>query len=80
MDSRWVEAMFPSMDTWDLALWAVAGYIAVVTLVRLMIRQRDTLLAEARAERELERRRYVQLARRRRGKAKTKPPADRGNA
>jgi hypothetical protein len=72
--------MFPSMDHWDLALWAVAGYLAVVTLTRLMVCQRDRLVAQARAEWQLERRR-TQLARqRRRGETKEKPRADRGNA
>ena len=36
------------MDGWDVALLAMAGYVAVVTLVRLMIRRRDQLLDEFR--------------------------------
>ena len=36
------------MDGWDIALLAMAGYVAVVTLVRLMIRRRDQLLDELR--------------------------------
>ncbi|HEV3138723.1 MAG TPA: hypothetical protein VGZ26_12485 [Pirellulales bacterium] len=71
--------MFPGMDLWDLALWAVAGYLAVVTLVRLMICQRDRLVAEARAEWQLERRRRIQLARERR-REETKAKSRRGTA
>jgi hypothetical protein len=73
--------MFPSMDLWDLALWAVAGYLAVVTLVRLMVCQRDRLVADARADWEVERRRRIRLAReRRRDETKAKSPAGRGDA
>jgi hypothetical protein len=73
--------MFPSMDHWDLALWAVAGYLAVVTLVRRMIGHRDRLVAQARADWKIERRRRSQLARlRRRGETKAKPRAGRDNA
>jgi hypothetical protein len=34
------------MDGWDIALLAVAGYIAVVALVRLMLRRRNQLIEE----------------------------------
>ena len=42
----WIaEAMdVPEHRLWDVALLAVAGYIAVVTLVRLMALHRDKLL------------------------------------
>jgi hypothetical protein len=36
------------MDGWDLTLLVVAGYVAVVTLVRLMARRRDQMLDEFR--------------------------------
>ena len=49
--------MFQTMDPWDVALLAVAAYVAVVTLVRLMVSHRDTLVAQFRAEVALERRR-----------------------
>jgi len=39
-----------SMDGWDVALLAVAGYVAVSSLVRLMIRHRDLLTAKFRQE------------------------------
>ena len=44
-----------AVNTWDLALFAVAGYIAVSSLVRLMISRRNTLAAELRAELEQQR-------------------------
>jgi len=34
------------MEGWDIALLAAAGYMAVTALVRMMIRQRDRLVAE----------------------------------
>jgi hypothetical protein len=72
-DSGGSNGMFPSMDHWDLALWAVAGYMAVVTLVRLMVCQRDRLVDQVRAERERDRRRRAQPVRqRRREEAKAK--------
>lgn len=38
------------MDARDLALLAVAGYVAVMTLVRLMLRRHRKLLAEFRRQ------------------------------
>jgi hypothetical protein len=38
------------MDEWDLAVLAVAGYVAVVILVRLMVVERDRLLNRLRGE------------------------------
>ena len=35
-----------AMDTWDVTLLIVAGYLAVVALVRLMARHRDQMLDE----------------------------------
>ncbi len=54
------------MDGWDLALLAVAGYVAVITLVRLMRRRRDTMLQQFREQVEAERKRKRDEARRRR--------------
>lgn len=34
------------IDRWDIALLLVAGYVAVITLVRLMARRRDQNVAE----------------------------------
>jgi heme exporter protein D len=39
-----------SMDGWDLALLVVVGYVALVTLVRLMIRRRNQVMDEFRRE------------------------------
>lgn len=39
-----------SFETWDLVLLAMAGYVAVVSLVRLMQRRQDELVAELTAE------------------------------
>lgn len=36
------------MDGWDIALWSVAAYIAVVTLVRFMTARRNKVLDELR--------------------------------
>jgi len=38
------------MDGWDIALLVLAGYLAVVALVRLMIRRRDQLLRQLELE------------------------------
>jgi len=34
------------MDSWDIALLAVAGYVAVLALTRLMTRRRNQLVDE----------------------------------
>lgn len=36
------------MNRWDVVLLVVVGYLAVMALVRLMIRRRDQLLGELR--------------------------------
>ncbi|MHC4178965.1 MAG: hypothetical protein ACYSWU_15740 [Planctomycetota bacterium] len=46
-----------NMDGWDVALLVVAGYVALVSLVRLMIGRRDQLLDEFRRELKKERQR-----------------------
>ena len=35
---------------WDAALLAVAAFLAVVVLVRLMLQQRDTIVAKLRSD------------------------------
>jgi hypothetical protein len=35
-----------NMDSWDVTLLVVAGYLAVVSLVRLMARRRNQVYAE----------------------------------
>ena len=46
-----------NMDGWNLVLLAVAAYVAVVTLARMMIRRRDQLMGRFRREVEKEKRR-----------------------
>lgn len=38
------------MDRWDVLIIAVAAYVAVTTLVRLMVRRRDELIAQVRQQ------------------------------
>jgi len=38
------------MDGWDIALLAVAGYVAVTALVRLMLRRRDQMVEQLRRQ------------------------------
>ncbi len=47
------------MDGWNLALLAIAAYVAIVALVRLMIRRRDTLVGELVEEAEHTKRRQA---------------------
>jgi hypothetical protein len=42
------------MDSWSIALWIGAGYIAVVSLLRLMTNKRNEVMAEFRSEVEKE--------------------------
>ena len=37
-----------NMNSWDVVLFVVAGYLATMALVRLMIRRREQLLGEFR--------------------------------
>jgi hypothetical protein len=38
------------MDGWSIALWVVAGYVAVVALMRLMAHKRTEVMAEFQGE------------------------------
>ena len=49
-----------NMDSWDVTLLVVAGYLAIVTLVRLMVRRRNQVYAELRQKAEDEKRKQVQ--------------------
>jgi heme exporter protein D len=61
-----------NMDGWDLALLVMAGYVAVVALVRLMIRRRDQVLGEFRRKLRQERqRKQAEEAIRNRGRGRT---------
>ena len=46
------EAAVDALNSWDVALFVVAGYIAVVSLVRLMLGRRNTLARQVRDELE----------------------------
>jgi hypothetical protein len=48
------------MDSWDVTLLVVAGYLAVVTLVRLMARRRNQVFEELRQKAEEEKHKQVQ--------------------
>ncbi len=39
-----------TMDNWDVTLLVVAGYLAVVALVRLMTRKRDQMVDDFRRQ------------------------------
>ena len=45
-----------NMDGWDVALLLVSGYVALVTLVRLMVRRRNQMMEEFRRELKKEKR------------------------
>ena len=52
------------LDRWDVALLAVAGYIAVVSLTRMMARHRDQFVAELQQQAAAEQQRQRAEARR----------------
>lgn len=51
---------FPQFNRWDAALLAIAAYVAVSSLVRLMRARREQLVAQFKHEVELE---HARLAR-----------------
>jgi len=44
------------MDGWDVALWILAAYVAVVALVRMMLAHREQATARLRIELEQQKR------------------------
>jgi len=52
-----------NLDRWDVALLAIAGYVAVVTLTRMMARHRDRLVADLERQATAEQRRQKAEAR-----------------
>ena len=46
-----------AMDGWEAVLWGLAGYLAIVPLVRMMLARRERLLVEFRGRMADERRR-----------------------
>jgi len=57
------------MDSWSIALWVVAGYVAVVALIRLMAHKRNEVMAEFHGEVEKEKGRRKAAAAAKQGKA-----------
>jgi hypothetical protein len=45
-----------NMDSWDVTLLVVAGYLAIMSLVRLMARRRSQVFEELRQQAEKEKR------------------------
>jgi hypothetical protein len=60
-----------SVDPWEFALWAVAVYLAVASLVRLMTFHRDRLVVRFHAEIQSRRRRQAQSVQQRRRRTTT---------
>jgi hypothetical protein len=62
----------PNMDVWDWVILAVGVYLAVTTLVRLMRRRRDEVLAQldAEAKTQREHQRQAELAAKREARKK----------
>jgi hypothetical protein len=54
------------MDGWDVALLVVAGYVAIMALVHLMIRRRDQMVEQFRKEMDKEKKRREAEERKRR--------------
>lgn len=50
-------------ETWEIALWGAAAYLAVALLVRLMLHRRNELLDEVRQQLEVDRKRRAAQAR-----------------
>ena len=46
-----------SITDWDIALFVVAGYVAVMSMARLMLRRRGQFLAEFREQMKAEKKR-----------------------
>jgi hypothetical protein len=51
------------MNGWDVAVLAIAGYVAVTSLARLMLRRRDELIVEFRALFQREKRKKAEQER-----------------
>ena len=69
-----------SWDAWDIALYLAAAYIAVVTVVRLMVNERARLVEQFRNELLAERERQASAERQRKKAEAAKVRAERGAA
>ena len=67
-----------AVNTWDLALFAAAGYIAVSSLVRLMIDKRNALAVELKAEMEQQRKAQERLEQEKQQQHQPRPSSRRG--
>lgn len=65
----------PDMEVWDWILFAGAAYVAITSLVILMRRRRDEVLAQLDAQAQLERQKQQERARHERRQQKTKQAA-----
>ena len=69
-----------SWDAWDIALYLAAAYIAVITVVRLMVSERARLVEQFRSELLAERERQASAERQRKKAEAAKVRAERGAA
>lgn len=67
-----------NMDSWTMVLLVVAGYVAVMALVRLMIRRRNQLFDRFQAEVEVEKERKAQAKKQREKKEEERRALGRG--
>ncbi|MCX7427355.1 MAG: hypothetical protein NTW96_17210 [Planctomycetia bacterium] len=67
--------MMETMNGWDVAVLAIAGYVAVVSLARLMLRRRDELVVEFRALFQQEKRKKAELERKKAEQERHRPAA-----
>ncbi len=64
------------LDRWDVALLAIAGYVAVVTLTKMMAQHRDRLVADLERQAVAEQRRQKADARRQAQRSRKKQNQD----
>ncbi|NUQ61725.1 MAG: hypothetical protein HUU20_04505 [Pirellulales bacterium] len=55
------------MDRWNIAILVIAAYVAITSLVRLMVRRRDQLLGDFREQMEAEKGRKAEKKSRQHG-------------
>ena len=64
-----------TMNGWDVAVLAIAGYVAVMSLARLMLRRRDELVVEFRAKMKREKRKKAEMERKKAQEERHRPAA-----
>ena len=69
-----------NLDRWDVALLAVAGYIAVVSLSRMMARHRDRFVSKLQQQAAAEQQRQRAEARQKKALEKQKSRQKQGAA